>query len=249
MITTRTASPARALRQIELTEWQGRDVALSPSDAADLCGGPSNVLQIQRLHDGMYRLQPRAVVGRLRLGRVDVLIRPKCPMPSLLAMLVEAYELAGLTPQFAGFDRSAEVVDLLVQIFLKQVDLIVRQGLKRAYIAEEEELIAVRGRIDLRKTLGLHAAGKATVHCGHEEYTLDGPENGTLLAALNAIANSDALPIVRRNLAYRLSTEFPGVRAVDATTASDPVEESADAALFSRTAVGPPDPRPTRHPA
>lgn len=172
------------------------------------------MLQVQALPGGMCRLRPGAVVGRLQFGIVDIRILPKYPMPSLLAMLVEVHEMAQLTPDLVGYDTSPEVVDLLVQIFLGQVERVVRQGLRRTYIQEDEELVAVRGRIDLRRTVGLHLRGKAKVQCRYEEYTLDGPENGTLLAALRAITGTRILPVVRRNLAHRIASEFVGVRPV-----------------------------------
>ncbi|MEX1028359.1 MAG: hypothetical protein WD049_10215 [Candidatus Paceibacterota bacterium] len=217
MILTPTQMAAHAVapssqRQLDLVEWGSLDVSLSSTEIAELLRCPSKVFQIQTLPGGMCRLQCGPVVGRLQFGTVDVRILPKYPMPSLLAMLAEVHELAQLTPQLVGYDTSPEVVDLLVQIFLGQVERVVRQGLRRTYIEEDEELVAVRGRIDLRRTVDLHLRGKAKAQCRYEDFTLDGPENGTLLAALRAITAARMLPVVRRNVGHRAAAEFVGVR-------------------------------------
>lgn len=198
-------------RQLKLVEWEPLDIVLSPAEVSSLLRCPPSVLQVQTLPDGACRLRPGPIIGRLRLGSIDLRILPKYPMPSLLAMLVEVHELAKLTPDLVGYDTSPDVVDLLVQIFLGQTEGVVRQGLKRTYLQRDEELVAVRGRLDARRTVELHLRGHAKVQCRHEEYTLDGPENGTLLGALHAIQESRVLPVIRRNLAHRMATEFVGV--------------------------------------
>lgn|GEM_PF-1362912 len=201
-------------RRLELVEWETLDVNLSSTEISDLLRCPAKVLHIQTLSGGMCRLRPGPVVGRLQLGTVDLKILPKYSMPSLLAMLAEVHELVHLTPDLVGYDTNREIVDLLVQIFLSQVEGVVRQGLKRAYIQEDEELVTVRGRIDLRRTVDLHLRGKAKVQCRYEDYTLDGPENRILLAALHAITGTGLFTVLRRNLAHLLAAEFVGVRHI-----------------------------------
>jgi 5-methylcytosine-specific restriction enzyme subunit McrC len=208
------AAKPKAIRRVDLVEWENKDIALLATEAADIVRCPSQVLHVQMLPAGICRLRPESIIGRLRIGSVDLRILPKYPMPSLLAMLVEVHELAHLTPDLVGYDTSPEIVDLLVQIFLSQVDRVVRQGLKRTYIHLDEELVPVRGRIDLGRTVGLHLRGKARVQCQFEEHALDGPENRLLVAALHAIAGSQALHVRRRNLAQGIAGEFVGVQSI-----------------------------------
>lgn len=210
--TSVSAGSASSPRQIDLVEWERQDLRLTPSEVADVLRCPNHVLQIQALPGGMCRLQTGATVGRLQLGSVGIRILPKTPMPSLLAMLAEVHELAQLTPQLTDYETTHEVIDLLVQIFLGQVERVVRQGLKRTYIEEAEALVAVRGRIDLPRTVSLHLRGRAKAHCRYEDFTLDGPENGLLLAALHAVRGTRTLPVARRNMAHRIAAEFGGVR-------------------------------------
>lgn len=197
--------------EIELQEWQPREYVLTQSQILELMKLPGNLVEIQALPSGATRLRAKAVVGRLCTDHLEILIRPKCPVPSLLSMLAEAHELSKLVPRLVGYETSQEIVDLLVQVFLKQIDHITRLGLKRNYVPRQEDLQAVRGRINVRQTVTLHLRGQPRVNCSYEDYTIDVPENQLLLTALRAVSRNKALPSIRRSLAHMFTGEFPGV--------------------------------------
>jgi 5-methylcytosine-specific restriction enzyme subunit McrC len=129
----------------------------------------------------------------------------------LLGLLTEVHELAGLVPNLVGYDTSTEIVDLLIQIFLQQVDQLVRGGLKKSYLDFEEELTAVRDRIDVRQTMTSQLRGRPKVFCRFEEFSLDGPENRTLLATLWTIVRCAAVLPERRRFAHRLTADYEPV--------------------------------------
>jgi 5-methylcytosine-specific restriction enzyme subunit McrC len=132
----------------------------------------------------------------------------------LLGLLTEVHELAGLVPNLVGYDTSTEIVDLLIQIFLQQVDQLVRGGLKKSYLDFEEELTAVRDRIDVRQTMTSQLRGRPKVFCRFEEFSLDGPENRTLLATLWTIVRCAAVLPERRRFAHRLTADFEHVSTI-----------------------------------
>jgi len=223
--------------KIELEEWRPRDYLLTPPQALELLRLSGKIIEVQSLPTGETRLRAKAVVGRLSTESLDLIIRPKCPVPSLLLMLAEVHELSRLAPQLVGYATSPEIVDLLIQVFLKQIDYITRVGLKRDYVPRQEDVLAVRGRVNVRRTLALHLRGRPRLDCSFEEYTLDVPENRLLLTALRVIAGSKALPSIRRSLAHVFRGEFPGVREVEFGTqgvtpiASDRLNQHYEPAL------------------
>ncbi len=213
-VTLPTAELLRTNRRIELTEWQNEAFALSSPQVDDLLRCPAGVLQLQLLPGGRTLLKPQSFVGQLRLGSVDLRIVPKCPMLSLLTMLAEVHELTELRPEQVGYEKQDSLVDLLIQMLLVHVDRVVLRGLKRTYVERDETLVSVRGRVDVRQTLGLHMRGLPRVQCRYDEYTLDCPENQLLLAALRAVVASPAVAVHRRDLAHRLAADFFGVQDV-----------------------------------
>ena len=200
--------------RIEIKEWESKDYFIPQTAVLDLTRCQSKVLSLQMLPSGAARLTAGPYVGRMRFSKVDIVLRPKRPMPSLLTLLAEVHELTDLVPELAGYQTTPEIVDLLIQIFLRQVDDLVRSGLKRTYVNREEELVPVRGRLDVRRTFALHMRARARVWCSFEDYTLDGIENRALLAALLAIASNGVLLQARRRVAHKLTGDFAGVSAV-----------------------------------
>lgn len=195
---------------MRLREWEALE--LPPSftgiEALLRCARAVDVAPVIK---GGFRVSARSIIGRMRVGDLDLLIEPKVRITCLLALLAEVHELVDVLPELAGYERSGEIVDLIVAIFLAQVEALVRGGLRRDYVELEEDLCAVRGRIDVARTMALHVRARPRVWCRHEDFVLDGPENRILLATLDAIAGTPALPARRRIAARLLRTEFPGV--------------------------------------
>jgi len=199
--------------RIELKEWESKDFWLSQAALSDLVRCESKVLGVQILPGGATRVTAGPFVGRLRLGLCDIVLLPKRPIPSLLTLLSEVHELTHLVPELAGYATTPEVVDLLVQVFIRQVNELVRQGLKRTYVNRDEDLVFIRGRINVRQTFALHMRARPLARCSYEDFTLDGVENRTLLAALSAVASNASLLQVRRRAARKLTGDFVGVRS------------------------------------
>ena len=198
------------VRRIELTEWLPRDVVLTEAELQGVLSCPAQI-QVQALRNGVYRLRPGSSVGLINLETIQILIIPKCEMPSLLFMLADVYEFASLLPQLSGYEKSSDVVDLLIQMFLAQTATVIRQGLRRTYVTKQDELIVARGRIGMRESSALHFQGRPRLFCTFEEFTLNGVENQLLLAALNQIWKRPLLGVHRRSLARRLAAEFEDV--------------------------------------
>jgi len=65
-----------------------------------------------------------------------------------------------------------------------------RRGLYRDYVNEESTLGFVRGRLDLRESSRLLAAGAAAVHCEFQDHTSDITENQILAWTLDALSRA-----------------------------------------------------------
>ncbi|MCH7727552.1 MAG: hypothetical protein IH991_13865 [Planctomycetes bacterium] len=212
--TASLANEGHVRQRIELKEWESKEYWLSPRALADLARCESKVLSVQVLPSGATKVTAGPFVGRLRLGSCDVVLRPKRPIPSLLTLLAEVHELTHLVPELAGYTTTPEIVDLLVQIFLRQVDELVRNGLKRTYVNREEELVAIRGRVDVRRTFALHMRARPLAWCSYEDFTLDSIENRALLATLVAVASNGSILQARRRVAHKLMGDFVSVQEV-----------------------------------
>lgn len=129
-------------------------------------------------------------------------------------MMSDVFNLTELSKVSVDYAEGKELSELLVLLFLRQVDLIVRRGLFRKYRLFEDELMMVRGKVDVNRTQMLHLRGRPRIHCSYEEFSIDCEENQVVFAALQEIANNRVLLNQSRSHAYRLSMEFEGVSGV-----------------------------------
>ena len=197
--------------QVELKEWDSKDVSLCADQAAKLLGRESMPLDVFSLGQGRYRLKAKSIVGRFTVGPLDLCVYPKWPMESLLRMLSEVYELTRLIKDFVNFGTTRDVFELLVEIFHTQVESILRSGLLRTYVELREELTAVRGRLDVAGTALLLSRGRPNAVCDFEQYTNNGSENRLLVTALDAVAQHPIVSPVNRSRVRRVRTCFDGV--------------------------------------
>jgi 5-methylcytosine-specific restriction enzyme subunit McrC len=209
-------------RRIDLKEWESCEVLLKEAELRDLLRCPPTILRMQSIAKGYTRLQAAATVGQIRFGSVDVRILPKYPMTSLMTMLAEVYELTRLDPYLMGYATVSDPTELLIHIFLYQTGQVIRKGLKRSYVAEEDVLKTVRGKIDVRRSVEIHLRGQVALQCQYEDRTLENSENRLLLKALRRIAYGKSVRLNHRNLAHQLALEFEGLR--DDTSESVPWE-------------------------
>ena len=139
-------------------------------------------------------------------------------------MFVYAWELPGSSPEFeAAVEQAPGPSVLFAAVLAESLDRRMRFGLPRAYVTVEGEIGAIRGRLDILRSIRTQAFERGRAHCRYEAYSTDNPRNR----------------IIRGTLARLLSDPDLWVR--DAAQAMDEVRkrlEFYDAAMAG-VAVGP----------
>jgi 5-methylcytosine-specific restriction enzyme subunit McrC len=206
------------VRRVELTEWdQSKKDELSgyhlPSDAAVRT-------LVRRLHDsGNVRLlelveglqiETRSYVGRLRLGDLDLIIRPKVSASELTALIVYAFSLS--STEFYGIGRQfcadLGIADILSHQFADETEHLVRGGLTQQYVRRFDQLTFPRGRINFSALARQPHLSKAALPCNFQQRTADWELNRLLAVGLTAVSQIATDPWLRQRLA-RLTNAFP----------------------------------------
>lgn len=151
---------------------------------ASLLNG-KGILNIIELKDGI-KISSNSYVGKIKIGDLQINIRPKIEGMPLYRLLKYAYELRDL----AIFDEAIHDVDsspfhdlLIYQLYAEAEDLIYR-GLNKKYIKREEDLGTPKGRIDIRKLATRNHIASATLPCDYFHRSEDNLFNRVLLAGL-----------------------------------------------------------------
>lgn len=156
---------------------------------------------------GCWRLTNLGWVGQIPLTPdVQIALQPKLPLGNLFGMLEVAYRLTGF--RFLDGEMAcaslAEFYERLAHVLARRVLDRERQGLYRAYVAQEAALPYVAGRLDVRRQAQRPWA--AALPCEYGEHTADVDDNQIIAWTLHRILQSGlcterSLPALRQ--AYR----------------------------------------------
>ena len=120
---------------------------------------------------------------------------------------------ANLPPSAIRALRRFPMVEVFVRLFLENVSLLVRGGLGRRYVAIQENLPFLRGRIAFRHHLRENQIDRSRFYVEHDELSPNRPANRLIRTTLDRLR-----PIVRNERNRRLLADLePAFSAVPAT--------------------------------
>lgn len=145
----------------------------------------SHRIEILELAQGLH-IRTRSFVGSVRLGQLQITIRPKVTGTPLLNLLRYAYSLRNLQlGEQVDYSLGAQTfVDLLVHQLAAEVQELLSRGLHRAYARTEEALTSPRGRIDFGRYARRQGEAEASLPCRHHPRLHENPLNRAVLAGL-----------------------------------------------------------------
>lgn len=161
-------------------------LTVARSAALTLRSSPDEVLA-----DGRYRLRAGQTVGILAAPGVHLEILPKVGALNDSAM---RRNLVHMIAEVEGFPLSAEessdlerqdrtLLEHLVALFARRLLAAVRPGLARSYLAHEDDLRALRGRLRPERQFARLAGRADLLACRFDELSPDTPLNRILRAA------------------------------------------------------------------
>ncbi len=180
-----------ALREaLHLREMEEQYVLLTESDAEWLTSTHGRHLTLARHSPGRETWLVRAgrVCGIIALpsGR-RVYIEPRVPVRNIWTLLGLAGETDSLGwPPGAG-ETFSGLVEGVMQMFVREVALLIERGVAIGYRQTDEVLACVRGRLDVQRQVRELPASLDRFACRFAEFTRETPENRVLAAALQVV--------------------------------------------------------------
>ncbi|MDO8147517.1 hypothetical protein Q6350_03645 [Isoptericola sp. b515] len=200
-----------------LTEWTTDDIECSLDVVALLQDVFRADVSPRRSADGspVWRVRPSGVVGIARTDDVVVVVRPRIPVENVLRLAG-----ASATPWHDDAAPAGAVADLhlaLARLFVRTVERTLGEGVLRGYRQQREDLLTVRGRIDLAEQIRRRPGRNLPLAVSYEEHDEDVLENRLIKSAAVALQRLrfDDEP-VRRGL-HRIVMTLQGVTAEPAT--------------------------------
>ena len=171
-------------------------------------------------------LQAGQVVGILATSRTTLEILPKIDgadgavRAALVRMLAVAWELPVADGELTALDTQRhDLLELLIGLFAGRLLAAVRRGLPHRYMAQEEDLKLLRGRLDITRQMTHLAVRPDRLACRFDELSPDTPLNRVLKAAVLRLIQLTRSPANARKLA-ELAARFEPVHGT-----ADPLRE------------------------
>lgn len=165
------------------------------------------------LEHGRKGLRARGIVGVVTTSDCQLEILPKIEgggetevsdailRARLIHMLAVAYDLpieAGAMTQL-GWQRET-VLELLIRLFCAKLTEAVRQGMPRHYLEHEEDLRALRGRLDVTRQFSTLAVSPQKLACRFDALSPDIALNQVMRATIGKLSRLTAAPDNQRAL-------------------------------------------------
>ena len=194
-----------------ITEYETVSLAMPAASARALAGHPYAGLTVTPgERDGVWDVRASSRVGVISAGGVRLSVRPKVPIASALALMIDAPPDERWLDEDVPLDESSDLLRLVVHAFAVAIDRGMARGLCREYVEQHEELIGVRGRIDTAR-IARRPLASAGLPCTFDDFTADTQLNRLLLAAITRSAQVVSLPGADRTLLRRCEAALDGV--------------------------------------
>jgi 5-methylcytosine-specific restriction enzyme subunit McrC len=149
-----------------------------------------------------YRLTASQYIGAIALPAINIIIEPKTPIANLAHMISIVYDL----PEWQKADLDCGSIEqwceLVALAFVNAAEELLRQGLNQGYSEVSDNLIAVKGQIQLASQFGENLGQPIRHRCAYAEFSFDLPENRIIKLALDQISY---WPLINSNLIWRLA--------------------------------------------
>lgn len=144
-----------------------------------------------------YILRAGSVVGTIVLPTLRLLIKPKIDIENLLFLLGFRPTLVRWADRLFPYEREPDLLKMIAWLFNREVERAMAYGLVRGYQAREEDLLTLRGRIDISQQIRKRQSRVIPLACRFDEFTEDVPLNRVLKGAHARLLQ---MPILERHL-------------------------------------------------
>jgi|SRR5699024_2887455 len=138
------------------------------------------------------------------------------PIRNVYYMLAYAFrDLRQMGFEEASAEKFDHLHDLLAAMLAHGLSRLVKQGLYRDYVVEEETLAGVRGRMQMGQTVKTLAHMRGKLVCAFDEFTADTPHNRILKSTARLLLHHGEVTLKQRLALRRILPLLSGVTDIE----------------------------------
>lgn len=108
-----------------------------------------------------------------------------------------------------------EIYDLFAEILTRGVSSQLKQGLYRTYVPREDELVTLRGKLNISATMRLYSHGVKRLACEYDEYSENNLFNQILKTTMLLLLKHENVKDLRKKAIRKLLPFFTNVDVID----------------------------------
>ena len=197
------------LQPLTLFEWETKHLPLSDALARRL--GQTKWVSVQPdVEPGWWRVSAQQWVGAFTVGDLRVIVRPKIKPENLFVLLEVGLPHEAWRQEAFHYASTDELLPALVSFFARTAETTLARGLFHHYRHEEDDLLALRGRIDFVRQFR-RGGVLVPMACAWDDFTADVDENRCLRTAARQALRVPGVPNDDRQRLRRLLAALDGV--------------------------------------
>ncbi len=160
-----------------------------------------------------WRVKASGHVGTISLPGLQILIKPKVRMASVLYLMDAGMPASAWGSGTFAYAHQSDLLAAFAGFFARALNRATSRGLLRSYRPASDRLVALRGRIDFPEQLR-RPATPIPIACSYDDFTADIDENRFLLGGVERLLRALRLDPVTRSSLIHLRARFEDVRPV-----------------------------------
>ncbi|MCQ3806948.1 MAG: hypothetical protein OXB92_10820 [Acidimicrobiaceae bacterium] len=197
---------------VTLLEWETRRLELTRRQAGRLEDTPWLSVTPDP-EDGYWTVTAKQHVGAFTMDGMRVIVRPKINPQNLFLLLEVGLPNDAWLPEAIEYAETDDLLPALISFFARTAETTLARGHYHSYRHEEEDLLALRGRLDFQRQFR-RGGLMVPMACSYDDFTADVAENRYLRAAMRQATRVAGVPLEDRRRLMRLLVALEDVSDV-----------------------------------
>ncbi|MBU5227036.1 5-methylcytosine-specific restriction endonuclease system specificity protein McrC [Clostridium senegalense] len=140
---------------------------------------------------------------------------PKIPIRNIYYMLCYAWNVLEQSDDiFLGSEKFDNIYNLFARIYINGTSSLIKRGLNRYYIQEDEAVSTIKGKINISDSIKKQAFFNGRVICQYDNFSEDIKLNQIVKTTINILINSPKLETDLRNKLLKLRVYFSDIQDI-----------------------------------
>ena len=208
------------LKPVTLREWETRRLEMTKRQAGRL--EQTTWLSVNPdPEEGYWNVKAKQWVGGFTMDGLRIIVRPKINPQNLFLLLEVGLPPDAWLPEAIDYAETHDLLPALISFFARTAETTLARGHYHSYRHEEEDLLALRGRLDFQRQFR-RGGLLVPMACSYDDFTADVAENRYLKAAMQRAIRVAGVPPIDRGRLMRLLVALEDV--TDAPVDADDIE-------------------------